>query len=193
MRHSGCCSALLPADLRDRQASTNLPRQQIGDLCVPGNRFRPPCLWIAPQGVRTTFALEITPMQTQGDARGIRASLDGDRFAKGIGRRSAQSILAAVFQNQLDGRTQVFTAFFHTAPLPVGAGDFRGPGDKPLAVALNDRGELVSHGSSIDRKLLAPAGKRFDFRAIAFQISLRATFVILNVVKDLRSFLPALR
>ena len=34
-------------------------------------------------------------------------------------------ILAAIFQNQLDGRTQAFTAFFHAAPLPVGAGNLR--------------------------------------------------------------------
>ena len=50
----------------------------------------------------------------------------------------------AFFQNQLNGRTEAFAAFFHAAPLPIGAGNLRRPCDKPLAVPLYNRGELVS-------------------------------------------------
>lgn len=64
---------------------------------------------------------------------------------------SAPCIFAAVFKNQLDSRAEALTALFNVKPLAVRAGNLRRPGDKPIAVPLNDRCEFIAHGESIAR------------------------------------------
>jgi hypothetical protein len=128
---------------------------------VARNRFNLTSSRITPQSVRRLRASNNTRADANG-AAAIHVSLNRDRLAKSVGRDTAKPIFTSVLQNQLDGRAQAFTAFFHAASLSVGAGNLRRPADKPIAVSLNDRSEFVSHGKSIDPKRLPQAGRRFD-------------------------------
>ena len=92
-------------------------------------------------------------------AAGIHASLNRYRITQGIRRSAAKSVLAAIFQNQLDGGAKVCAAFFDAVPLPVGAGNLRRPSDKPFAIAFDHSCEFVPHGTSIDRHWLCGNGK----------------------------------
>jgi hypothetical protein len=133
---------------RQLRCGVGLPRSGPSLDCTTGS-------------VRRLRASDSTRASAGGEAA-IRASLDGDRLAKGVCRSPAKAIFAAIFQNQLNRSAQAFTALFQAATLPIGAGNFRRPGNKPFAVALNDRSEFIPHGTSIDRKLQLRAGSRFD-------------------------------
>ena len=85
-------------------------------------------------------------------AAGIHASRDRYRLAQSVCQNTAKPVLAAIFQNQLNRSAQAFTALFHGTPLAIGAGDLRGPGDKPIVIPLDDRCEFIAHGKSIERK-----------------------------------------
>ncbi len=87
-----------------------------------------------------------------GVAAKIHASPDRYRLAQSVCRSAAQSVLAAVFQNQSNRSAQAFTALLYTPPLSVGAGNLRRPGNKPFIIPLNDSYELIPHGKSIERK-----------------------------------------
>ncbi len=76
----------------------------------------------------------------------IRASLHRDGFLDGFWRNTAQAVFAPVRQNQPNGFAEAGTTFLHGAALSIRARDFGRPGNKPLAVPLNDRSELIPHG-----------------------------------------------
>ncbi len=57
-----------------------------------------------------------------------------------------QSLLAAVVQNQLDGRYETRARLFLGPTLTICARNLWTVGDVPLAVAFNDRRELARHG-----------------------------------------------
>ena len=122
------------------------PQPRCGAESLPSARF-PDCT------TRRASRLRVSnnTRESADGARGIRASLNCNRLAKSVCRYPAKSILAPVFQNQLDGSAQAFTALFYAAPLPVGAWNLWRPGNKPFAVSLNDRCEFVPHGMSIDQ------------------------------------------
>ncbi|OGA54412.1 MAG: hypothetical protein A3G24_04790 [Betaproteobacteria bacterium RIFCSPLOWO2_12_FULL_62_13] len=72
-----------------------------------------------------------------------------DGIALGIRRRAALPVFAPVFQDQRDRISQALARFFLRAALTIRAGNFRAIGDEPLSVALDDGGELVSHGFTL--------------------------------------------
>jgi hypothetical protein len=53
------------ANLRNRQASTDFSREQIGDLSVARDRFRLARLRIAPQRVSAPFSFQVAAMQAE--------------------------------------------------------------------------------------------------------------------------------
>jgi hypothetical protein len=62
------------------------------------------------------------------------ASLHRHGLLDRLGRSSAKSILAPVLKNQPNGCAEVGAALFNIPALAIGAGDFRRPGNKPIAV-----------------------------------------------------------
>jgi len=131
------CRSSEPANRQSLYASEPLPFVPLPDWSTT-NEIRPR----ASDSIRASG----------GAAGAIPASLNGDRLAKGVRRDPAKAILAAIFQDQLNSRTQAFATLFHAMPLAICARNLRRPGDKPIAVALNNRCEFVPHGRSIERK-----------------------------------------
>ncbi len=66
--HRGEClgvQQLLGPNLWHREVATNLASEAVGYLRVPRHRLNRTGLWIEPQGMGTSFTLEVTPLPPQ--------------------------------------------------------------------------------------------------------------------------------
>ncbi|MGD0481818.1 MAG: hypothetical protein ABSA42_16715 [Terracidiphilus sp.] len=64
----------------------------------------------------------------------------------GLRGKPAQAVLTPIRQDQANRLTEAGAALLYGVALPIRAGYFRGPGNEPAAVPLNDRSELIAHG-----------------------------------------------
>jgi len=85
-------------------------------------------------------------------------SLNRHRLASDAPRQAAQRISATVLEDEGDRRGETFSCSCLGAPLAVGAWHFGGVGDEPLAIALNNRCEFVSHRTIIPRERAETGG-----------------------------------
>jgi len=75
---------------------------------------------------------------------------DPDRLLLSVRWHSSQSILSSILQDQGDGLGEAVLRLILCAPLPIGTGHLRAVGDEPVAVTLDNRGELARHLASIE-------------------------------------------
>jgi hypothetical protein len=72
-------------------------------------------------------------------------SLDDDRVSKGVRRNAAESIFTTIFEDERDCLTEIRSSLFASAALTIRTRDLWAERDEPVAVLLDDGGELVVH------------------------------------------------
>src|ERR1700733_797147 len=79
----------------------------------------------------------------------LPVSLHRDDVANRLFWHSAQAMLTAIFQDQLNGGGHAGAAFLHRASLTIGSRNFRRPANEPLAILFDYRREFVVHVAMI--------------------------------------------
>jgi len=125
---------------------------------------RPRCAWepglgIAPKRVRAPLALQIAAVTSADAAAGHCVSLNRHRLASNAPWQAAQCISATVSQDQGDCCGEALSRCCLRATLSVRAWHFLTIRDEPLAVALNNRREFVSHDAIIARDSAGTRGR----------------------------------
>lgn len=77
-------------------------------------------------------------------------SLDSDRVAVRLGRYAAERVFATIRQDEGDRLAEAVTSLLASTTLAVGSGNFGAVGNEPLPIPLDDRGEFVAHGASVE-------------------------------------------
>ncbi len=77
----------------------------------------------------------------------VRASSDNHKFLPGVRRYRAQGFLPPVLQNESDRFAEIRQTLFTRLALTVGSGHFGAVRDVPWAISLDNRRELVAHGT----------------------------------------------
>ena len=72
-------------------------------------------------------------------------SIHHNNLALGLDLNGAQSVLAPIFQDKGNGGSQAGPRLGLGSSLAVGTGNFRTVGQHPVAVALENSGELIPH------------------------------------------------
>ncbi len=117
-----------------------------------GARLRPGRCWdCTKENARHPRASD-SNRAAEDDAASFHTSLDSDRLSQRIGGRAAQSIFAAIFQDELNRCAKIFPALFQGSSLAVRARNLRRPRHVPISVALDHGNEFIAHGTSIERK-----------------------------------------
>ena len=86
----------LASNFRYAQTATDFPRQHVGHFGVAWHGFHLAGVWIRPERMGGTFALQLTPHAFAGGVTALRASLNNDNVSNGVLGRAAQSVLAAI-------------------------------------------------------------------------------------------------
>ena len=99
--------------------------------------------------MRASFALQETAICAASAAAGCSvsrsANIYGNGFTLSVGRETAQSVIASIFQDQHYGGSKALARFLLYASLSICSGNFRAVGNDPFAVLLIYRSELVPH------------------------------------------------
>ena len=118
----------------------------IGNLGVARDRLHLTSLRIRPEGVRTTFAFEMTAMvpKVAEHRRALHSSVTVSRSTSSGTPRRASS--RRFLKNELDGLGEALARLLLRSALAISPWDFRAVGDVPVPVAFEDGGKLVLHG-----------------------------------------------
>jgi len=116
------------------ETPTYLKRKPVRNLGMTRNCFHSTSCWINPQGMRSPFTFEVTPILAEMLQWMSRVSLNLDRFLNSIVRNTTQAFLATVLKYERNCIGQVVPSFFLRLPLSVSTWDLRTVCDVPLAV-----------------------------------------------------------
>ena len=105
----------------------------IGNLGVARDRLHLTSLRIRPEGVRTTFAFEMTGPGAEGGGAPPSASLQRHRLTFDVVRHPAQGVFAAVLKDERDGVGEVLAGLLLRSALAISPWNFRAVGDVPVA------------------------------------------------------------
>ncbi len=140
--------APLLANLRHGKSTTNLACKNVRNLSG-GEQLQPDRCWDCTIASGTRPRASGSSHKAASAEAAIPASLHGHVLPDSVRRDSAQSVLTPVFQNQPNRRTQAGSALFQIPALTIGARHFRRPGNKPVAIPLDDCRKFVPHEKSI--------------------------------------------
>ncbi len=96
----------------------------------------------------TTAPCPVASRNIHGDEDGEEApaaSLDDDRLSNGVRWNAAESVFATIFKDEGDRFTEIRPSLFASATLTIRTRDLWAERDEPVAILLDDGGELVVH------------------------------------------------
>lgn len=112
--------------------------------------FNVACLGITPKRMGATFAFKVASIFSEMLSAMPCVSFNGHHFFRGFGWKASESILTAIFRDQLNSFGETLETFLLRSSLTISAGKFRAIGYEPFAILFDDGIKFVVYGRPPD-------------------------------------------